>query len=427
MSGVRQHSDNRTGGPERPFPVGEDELERALRDTLSRQVATPRPLGVDPAGAALRRARRTGRRRALTGLALAGVATVLVTAGMAQVTGPTGTGGTPTVVLGDPPGFTPAPLPTDPAPTARSGPVRAGIDLLVGGWLEGSGGERRALTGVDGVERAQRVHDQGGWLVTSKATAAGRTLWWVPPTDRGTPQVMLAAADAVAISADGRQVAWRDGAELIAAGVVAGQLIAPVRVTAPTGVVPVGFSGDDVLLRQPDLGGMSVWRRAGGGLPSSTNPDVRAVYGARPDGRLVGLATVGAARQPCLALLDPARGLAPVRTGCGAQPAVDGLGGVSPDGRWLLVNGTGRTAQLVDLTDLGASPAAHPAGPALVGAVAWSRAGVAFHVDAAGELVRVEPERVLAGEQPTPSAVSGLTTDARPVVVADVPTLPDGA
>ncbi|MET7836663.1 hypothetical protein ABZS44_27980 [Micromonospora sediminicola] len=427
MSGIRQHADNRTGGPERPFPVSEDELERALRDTLSRQVATPRPLGADPAGAAMRRARRAGRRRALTGLALAGVATVLVTAGMAQITGPAGTGGTPTVVLGDPPGFSPSPFPAESTPPTRSGSVRAELDLLVDGWLEASGGERRALTGVDGVERAQRVHDQGGWLVTSAATAAGRTLWWVPPTDRNTPQVMLAAADAVAISADGRQVAWRDGPELIAAGVVAGQLIAPVRVTAPAGVVPVGFTGDDVLLRQPDQGGMSVWRRAAGGLPGSANPDVHAVYGARPDGRLVGLVTAGAARQPCLALLDPARGLAPVRTGCGAKPAVDGLGGVSPDGRWLLVNGAGHAAQLVDLTDLGGTPAAHPAGPALSGAVAWSRAGVALHVDAAGELVRVEPKRVLAGEQPTPSAVSGVTTGTRPVVVADVPTAPDGA
>ncbi|WP_089156514.1 hypothetical protein [Micromonospora sp. NBS 11-29] len=425
MSGIRQHDDNRASGPERPFAVHDDELERALRETLARQVATPRPLGVDPAGAALRRARRAGRRRALTGLALAGVATALVTTGMAQLGGPDGHGGTPTVVLGDPRGFAASPLPTASTPVSRPGPVRAELDLLVGNRLDTSDGERRELTEVGGVERGQRVHDREGWLLTSAATAAGRTLWWVPAD--GPPQVMLAAADAVAVSADGRQVAWRDGPDLLAAAVVAGQLIAPSRVTAPAGVVPVGFTGDDVLLRAPGPGGISVWRRDAGGVPGATNPDVRAVYGTRPDGRLVGLVSGGPAGQPCLALLDPTHGLTPTRTVCGPKPAADGLGGVSPDGRWLLVNGTGRTALLVDLADPGATPATHPAGPPLAGAVAWTRAGAALHVDAAGGLLRVEPGRVLAGERPTPSAIGGTSSGQRPVVVADVPVRPDGA
>ncbi|MFI2709358.1 hypothetical protein ACH495_04400 [Micromonospora sp. NPDC018662] len=426
MSGTRPSGDNRTSSPERPLPVGEDELERALRETLSRRVDTPAPRRADPAGEVLRRARRAGRRRALTGLALAGVATVLVTTGMAQLSGPGGRDGTPTVVLGDPPGLSVSPLPTAPTPVYRPGPVRAELDLLVGDKLDTSGGQRRELTGVGGVERAQRIHDGEGWLLTSTATAAGRTLWWVS-ADGGAPQVMLAVADAVAVSADGRQVAWRDGTDLVAAGVVAGQLIAPSRVAAPPGVVPVGFTGDDVLISQPDRGGMSIWRRAMGGVPGTANPDVRAVYGTRPDGRLVGLVTTGSARQPCVALLDAARGLTPTRTGCVAGLAADGLGGVSPDGRWLLANGTGRTALLIDLADPAASPAAHPAGPPLAGAVAWTRAGVALHVDAAGGLVRVKPSRVLAGERPTPSTLDGMAPGQRPVVVADTPALPDGA
>ncbi|WP_343443617.1 hypothetical protein [Micromonospora schwarzwaldensis] len=406
--------------------MGEDELERVLRETFSRQVATPAPRRADPAGEVLRRARRTARRRTLTGLALAGVATVLVTTGMAQLSGPDGRGGTPTVVLGDPPAFSVSPMPTAPTPVYRPGPVRAELDLLVGGQLDTSGGQRRELSGVDGVERAQRIHDGEGWLLTSAATAAGRTLWWVS-ADGGAPQVMLAAADAVAVSADGRQVAWRDGTDVVAAGVVAGQLIAPSRVTAPTGVVPVGFTGDDVLITQPGRGGMSVWRRAMGGVPGTPNPNVRVVYGTRPDGRLVGLVTAEPARRSCVGLLDPARGLTPTRTGCVAELADDGLGGVSPDGRWLLVNGTGRTALLIDLADPAATPAAHPAGPLLAGPVAWTRAGVALHVDAAGGLVRVKPERVLAGERPTPSTIDGMAPGQRPVVVTDTPALPDGA
>ncbi|MFG2165875.1 TolB-like translocation protein [Micromonospora chersina] len=409
--------DNRTGAPERPFPVTEDELERALRQTLAGRVATPRPLAADPAGAVLRRARRTGRRRTLTGLALAGVATVLVTTGMAQLGGPAGQGGTPTVVLGDPRGFSASPLPTASTPVSGKGPVRAELDLIVGPWLDTSGGERRELTGVSGVDRAQRVPDYGGWLVTSAVTPAGRTLWWVPPNG-SAPQVLLAGADAVVVSPDGRQVAWRDGSHLQAAAVVGGQILAGSRVAAPAGATPVGFAGDAVLVRQPDRGGVSVWRRAEGGVPGAANPDVLAVYGALPDGRVVGLVSAGTPRQPCVGLLDPARGLTPVRTGCGPALATDGLGGVSADGRWLLLNTARRSALLVDLANLGAA-ANHPAGPAVAGAVAWTRSGAALHVDATGGLVRVRPEQVLAGERPTASVLDGVAPGERPVVVGD--------
>ncbi|MDI5944006.1 hypothetical protein QLR68_38930, partial [Micromonospora sp. DH15] len=79
-----------------------DELERALRETLSRQAAAPLPCTVDPAGLAIRRATRTRRRRVVTGTALAGMATVLVSAGVVQLS-PQATQPTPpTVVLGDP-------------------------------------------------------------------------------------------------------------------------------------------------------------------------------------------------------------------------------------------------------------------------------------------------------------------------------------
>jgi hypothetical protein len=367
----------------------------------------------------LRRARNAARRRTLTGLALAGVATVLVTIGMAQLGGPTGHSGTPTVVLGDPDGFSPAPLPTGSSPAPGRGPIRAELDLIVGSWLETSGGERRELIGLSGVERAQRVPDHGGWLVTSAATAAGRTLWWVPPGGRD-PQVLLAGADAVVVAADGRQVAWRDGAHLAAAGVVGGQLVASTRTAAPAGAVPIGFAGDAVLIRQPARGGVSVWRRAAGGVPGAANPDVLTVYGTLPDGRVAGLVSAGTPRRPCVAVLDPARELVPVRTACGPAVATDGLGGVSVDGRWLLLNAARGNALLVDLANLdGAAAVTHPAGPAITGVVAWTRSGPALHVDATGGLVRVRPDRVLAGERPTASALDAVPPGERLVVVAD--------
>ncbi|MFU8853940.1 hypothetical protein ACNAW0_23590 [Micromonospora sp. SL1-18] len=398
----------------------DDELERALRDTFVRRVATPRPLAADPAGLALRRARRVGRRRTLTGLALAGVATVLVTTGIAQFGGPTGPDGTPAVVLGDPRGFSPSPLPTESAvapPTA--GPVRPELDLIVGSWLYTNGGERWELTGVSAVERAQRVPDHGGWLLTSAVTAAGRTLWWVPPDGR-PPQVVLAGADAVAVAADGRRVAWRDGPEVFAAGMVAGQLLATTRAAAPPGAVPVGFAGDTVLIRQPDRGGFRVWHALVDDRLGAVKPDVLNVYGVRPDGLVAGQVSAGTPRRPCLAFLDPARDLATVRTGCGPEFATDGLGDVSADGRWLLVNGGRNTALLVDLGTLGSGGSApRPAGPALTGVVAWTRSGGALHVDATGALVRVRPGEVAAGEQPFSSPVDGVAPGDRPVVVAD--------
>jgi hypothetical protein len=108
-----------------------------------------------------------------------------------------------------------------------------------------------------------------------------------------------------------------------------------------------------------------------------------------------------------------------VRTGCGPELATDGLGDVSVDGRWLLVNGARNAALLVDLDALGSGGPARPAGPALTGAVTWTRSGAALHVDATGALVRVRPDELAAGEQPFSSPVDGIAPGDRPVVVAD--------
>lgn len=419
MSRPSRPCDNRTDTPERPFPVRQDELERALRETFARRVAAPGPLAVDPAGVAIRRANRTARRRTVAGLALAAVATAVVTTGMAQLREQPGHRGTPTVVLGDPRGVSASPLPTAarPAPPAK-GPVRAEVDMIIGGWLETSGGERREVA-VGPVDRAQRVPDHGGWLITSAATAAGRTLWWLPPNGSAA-QVLLAGADAVAVAPDGRQVAWRDGPDLVAAGLVGGQLVATVRTTAPEAAVPVGFAGDAVLVRQPGQAGFAAWRRSAGGLSSQAERSVLNVYGALPDGRVVGQVSAGAPRRPCLALLDPARGLAPAGTSCGPALSTDGRGGVSADGRWLLVNGAGKDALLVDLRTLGSDLSTRPAGPAVSGAVAWTSGGTALHVDGAGGLVRVRVDRVLAGDRPSAAPVAGVAPGERPVVVADI-------
>ncbi|MEH1093308.1 hypothetical protein [Micromonospora sp. CPCC 205739] len=395
--------------------VTQDDLERALRETFSRRVAVIPPLAADPAGLAIGRARRARRRRTLAGLSLAAVATAAVTAGMAQLGGQPGRPTTPTVVLGDPRGSaTATSWPVAPAPPAPA--AEGQVELILGGALVTPEGQRYDL-GIGPVERAQRLPDHGGWLLVGAPTPAGRTLWVVPSGD--APQVLLAGAEAVVLSPDGRQVAWRDGDGLFAAGVVANRLVATAGTAATHGATPVRFVGDRLLVRSR-AGGHLLWRPGAGPLPDGGRR-LLDVYGVLPDGRPVGRIPAGG--EPggsCLAVLDPAD-LAPATTGCGAALAGDGRGAVSGDGRWLLVNGrTGGTdgALLVDLAALASGGAARAAGPTISGDVAWSGGAAAAYVDRGGALVRVRPDRVLAGERASTTMLSGVTSGERPIVVA---------
>ncbi|PZF97197.1 hypothetical protein [Micromonospora deserti] len=423
MSGFPTRPDNRTGGPARPLGVTPDELEQAVRESLARQVAVPRPLAADLAGLAIRQADRIRRRRTLTGVALAAVATVAVSAGMVQLGQGHGGPRQPTVVLGDPYASalaSPPPAPSAAVPVAPDlGAGRAEVDLLLGDVLATSDGRRLTLAGVGPAERAQRLPEGGGWLVSGAPTAAGRSLWLVLPD--GSVSVLLAGAEEIALTPDGRQVAWREGAELVAAGIVGTQLVATVRTPAPAAAAPAGFVGDAVLVRlDPDRPGHALWRPAAGPLETGTDQASLHLYGTRQDGLLVGQVSAGTPRRACLALLDPARGLAQVRTGCGPALSADGYGAVSLDGRWLLVNGRtdGRdSALLVDLDRLGSAAAARPAGPPVRGVVAWTPHGCAIHADADGRLVRVEVDRVLGGESAVPTRVSGLRPGESPLPV----------
>ncbi|MEU5938492.1 hypothetical protein ABZ807_04770 [Micromonospora sp. NPDC047548] len=396
--------------------VTHDDLERALRETFSRRVAVPPPLAADPAGLAIGRARRVRHRRALTGLSLAVVVTAAVTAGMAQLNGHPGRPTTPTVVLGDPRGAaTAAAWPVAPAPEAP--PAEGQVELIVGGTLVTPDGDRYDL-GIGPVERAQRLPDHGGWLVVGAPTPAGRTLWVVPSGQ--APQVLLAGAEEVALSPDGRQVAWSDGDGLFAAGLIANRLLATIGTTAAHGATPVRFVGDRLVVRTHG-GGHLLWRPAAGTLPDG-NPTVLDVYGVLPDGRPVGrVPAAGDPHRSCLAVLDPVD-FTPTSTDCGATLADDGRGAVSADGRWLLVNGRADGtdgALLVGLAAPGLGGVVRSAGPTISGAVAWSGAAVAAYVDRSGALARVRPDRASIGERASMMTLGGVTSDEPPVVVAD--------
>ncbi|MER7330408.1 MULTISPECIES: hypothetical protein [unclassified Micromonospora] len=401
----------------------EDELEQAVRETFARRVAVAHPLAADPAGLAIRRADRARRRRTVAGLALAAVTTVGISAGIAQLGQQPGRPTHPTVVLGDPyasplPNLTPtlpvAP-PTDPAQSAGRGEV----DLILGAVLATTSGQRLTLSGVGPAERAQRLPDGTGWAVVGAPTAAGQALWVVQPD--GGAHLLLAGARDIALSRDGRQVAWREGTELVAAGIVGTQVVGAARTPVPVGAAPVGFAGDAVLVRlDAQRPGHALWRPARGPLKTEGDRATLRVYGTRPDGVVVAQVSAGAPRRPCLALLDPARDLAPARTGCGPTLGDDGHGGVSADGRWLLVNGRAggeERALLVDLDRLGDTAAVRPAGPPAHGPVAWTPEGTAYYSDARAGLVRVDVSRVLAGEESSSAPVNGLGDGQRPIPV----------
>ncbi|MET8229918.1 hypothetical protein ABZS77_04465 [Micromonospora sp. NPDC005298] len=389
-----------------------------MRETLSRQVVVARPMSADPAGQAIRRGNRIRRRRTAAGLSLAAIATVLVSTGMAQLGQDSGRQGSPIVVIGDPdPSARPIPTATVPAPLPSPG---LSADLLVGGTLISADGKRLELPTVGPAESARPLPAGAGLLVVGAPTTAGRSLW-VAQTD-GLVQVLLAGAGGIVLAPDGRQVAWRDGSDLLVAGVIGTQLIGSARTPVPAGAEPVRFVGDSVLVKlDADAPGHALWRPGAGQLTQGDDHRTLNVYGTLPDGRLVGqVTTTGSPDATCLAVLDPTPTLKTVGTSCGPQVSSDGAGGVSPDGRWLLVNGRAGKADrslLVDLRRLGPALTALPAGPPVTGAVAWTTESAAAYVDGAGQLVRVDVDQVRAGKPAEPTPVADVRPGDRPVLV----------
>ncbi|MEU0547575.1 hypothetical protein [Micromonospora sp. NPDC005979] len=410
--------DNLTGGLRRPNQVRRDQLEGAVREALSRQVAVTRPLTADPAGQAIRRANRIRRRRAGVGIALGVVTTVLIGAGMTHLSGGSDQQGPPIVVIGDPD------LSAQPLATASAAPPptssKAHADVLFAGALIDADGKRLALPGVGPAELAHRLPNGTGLLVVGAPTAAGRSLWVAQ--DDGLVQVLLAGAGQIVLAPDGTQVAWRDGEDLLVAGVVGTQLIGTVRIAVPDSAQPVRFVGSSLLVRlDPTRPGHVLWRPGADKLTEVPEQDTLNVYGSLPDGRLVSQVSANSADETCLAIVDPKRATKAARTACGSHLSPDGVGGMSDDGRWLLMNGkVGSTDRslLVDLERLGTTLDAVPVGPAVSGTVAWTSDSDVAYVDSSGWLVRVNVKRVRGGEQAEPMPVAGLEPGDRPVLVS---------
>jgi hypothetical protein len=365
------------------------DLDDLVRATLEAQVRVAPPMHA-PADRALARARTVRRNHRLAAVAAGVVAVALVVGGAAALRGPSPHG-----------------IPLPPAAThTRSASVGSRLDLLVDRSATGpgygsvftAGDETVSLAGIpDAVTAAYQVGP--GWLAMAFTPTAQYSLWLVNRS--GPAQVLIAAADSIAVDPTGRQFAWRVHNRLHV-GALLGTMFVDQRSTpAPVRGDPIGYTGSAVILGYSATGGgldhFDAWLPALGDYIPSWNQTtaVITVYQPAPDGRVFGLVHGSAEGVSCLARLDPADNFHPIGTACGLPLTVDPTGLVSPDGHWLLapimLDGD-RKAALVDLTTVFGTPALAGTWDA-VGPAGWVDAGVAEVVDATNSVYQLQVGR----------------------------------
>ncbi|GAA4458074.1 hypothetical protein GCM10023170_055380 [Phytohabitans houttuyneae] len=399
--------DNPGPGPTRPLGVASDDLERALRETLSRAADPSHAVGRhDPAGRAIGKGRRINRRRSVVGTVMVVAATAAATAGVIQLrpddqryAGPAWVEDPPPEILQSLPAIEPTtavPVPMGTFDRDKMSATSVPVDVVVASQLRTTGGTAITLSQVGTVTQAHEASK--GWLVVGMPPSGGATLWYV--ASDGSSMQVLPAVDAIALAPDGRRVAWRDSARLFTAVVDQGTLKGATQTSAPAEGLPVSFVGDGVLMQRAGSGAhqgtYDVWWPRRGTYTPMWKPGTAEIYGPLPDGRtVVGQVSAETGDRPCLALLDAVNALTVLKTACALQLNPRGSGTVSPDGHWLVADGAGR-ARLVDLrVAFDGRGTSADAGPELSDQAAWASGSTLVHVSRAGDLMRVK-----AGKEP---------------------------
>jgi hypothetical protein len=405
--------------------VASEDLERALRETLSRAADPAHAVGgYDPAGRAIGKGRRINRRRSVVGTVMVVAATAAATAGVVQLNPDDRRSAGPAWVEDPPPELNqslPAIAPTTVMPVPDGSvdrdPMSATdvpVDLIVATQLRTTGGTALTLPQVGTVTRAHEATK--GWLVVGVPPSGGTTLWYV--ASNGSSRQVLPAVDAVVLAPDGQRVAWRDSARLFSAVVDQGTLKDATQTSAPADGVPVRFVGHGVIMERPASGavqgGFDVWwPRRGARYTPAWKAGTSEIYGSLPDGNtVVGQVSAEAGAPPCLALLDAVNALNVLKKACALQLNASGAGTVSPDGHWLVADGAGR-ARLVDLhVVFDGKGSVTDAGPELSDQAAWASGDTLVHVSREGDLTRVK-----AGKKPEVEEVPVPGADDRLLVV----------
>src|SRR5689334_14634287 len=294
-------------------------LEEALRETFAGQVAEV-PAVLDPAGAAIARARAVRRRQhAMAGTALA-LAVTLVVSGTWWARGAVGTGRSPerlastaagpaasTRPSAGPPGVRPAEdaLPeAAPAVPQRSVPAGAALklDLFDGSTILTPEGRGLPVPNAASGSAVDRVPD--GWLYTS--ASAGTRLMRLD----GTSIDVGIDGDQVVVSADGTRIAWtttRQAAQptLKLAELTGDSLSGVLTTPVPAGTAPVALIGSRVVVASKQ--GYDYWDPTKLVFKPNWTSSVHEVYGQYGD---FAVAAVDAPGRPdldqgtCVALLS---------------------------------------------------------------------------------------------------------------------------
>ncbi|HET8682095.1 MAG TPA: hypothetical protein VFM54_09490 [Micromonosporaceae bacterium] len=337
-----------------------DRLEDALRGSFAYAAGSSLSSRRDLAEAAIRTGRRQIRRRRLGGAAVLAAVTLLASGGVVflhQAGGPS-TPAAPAAVAPPTVGTTTTESYADtlvaPGPAVATGQLRSGrlpIDVIADYALLARDGGRIDLSPVGTPAAGYRVGD--GYLVVA-ASAGGAALWFASAS--APPRRLLAGnLRGVAVDPESARVSWREPGRVGVAVVEAGRLVGARHTPATPDMQPVGFTGPAVRLARVLADGVHAgqdrWLPDRGGYVPTWDNDALAVYGALPDGRTLIGQVAGPSARRCLAMLDSTT-LRATRTTCDLALAPRSEGWLSPGGRWLVAEITGRSGPEAALVDL---------------------------------------------------------------------------
>ncbi|HET8659583.1 MAG TPA: hypothetical protein VFM55_11355 [Micromonosporaceae bacterium] len=339
-----------------------DRLDEALRGSFAYAAGSGLSPRRDLAEVAIRAGRRQHRRRLLGGTAVLAAVTLLASGGVVFLHPP---GGRPAPTAPAAAGRTTADTTAAetyagtlvaPGPALTTQPLGAGrvpVDVIADHVLLAREGVRIDLSPVGTPAAGYRVAD--GYLVVA-TSAGGATLWF---TSASAPPRRLVGGSlrAVAVDPERARVSWREPGRVGVARVEAGQLVGAQHTAATPEVQPVGFAGPAVWLARVLADGVHAgqdrWLPDRGGYVPTWDNDALAVYGALPDGHTLIGQVAGSDRgaRRCLAMLDSTT-LRATKIMCGLALAPQSQGWLSPGGRWLVAEVTGRSGPEAALVDL---------------------------------------------------------------------------
>jgi hypothetical protein len=410
--------------------VSSGAVERALRDCLARQAdrrwGDADPTGAELAERAVRRAHRIRRRRANAGVfALALVVSLAAAAGVVRLGDAPGAdrynpstasddldarllGGAPANPAGH---HVPDPLPYSgeirKEAMASRGPLP--VDVIVAGALVTAAGQEIDLSALGGVDQAYGVAD--GWLLVGSKPDGRASLWKFSGYE--APKALLKDVEHLVFAPDGRRVAWWADGMVHLGAIVRDKVDRRQETGVPADTVPVGFVGIGVVLTAAEGEEYDVWWPHLGRYEPTARAEVSGVYGALPDGRTLVAQVPGRSdAEPCLALLDATAGLEVRDRVCDVPLSPGSAGWPSPDGRWLIAEGTVEASVLIDVGNAFHSQRiARDAGPGPYGVGVWVDRLTLVYAGEGQRLVRVRTDRLAAGE---PDGVEEIPVDLAP-------------